>query len=93
MIKLTRTDGSSMDKAVKIIATSEWDGVDAEYKYLEIFFPGYTMQAQFLIEDGGHYYDHLVLMNSTGKKTDIWFDISSFFGKPVWISSNYLLSA
>jgi hypothetical protein len=84
MIIYKGNDGSSIKRAIKIIATSEWDGVDAEYNYLGKLFPGYTVQVQFLIEDSGHYYDLLVLINSTGKKTEVWFDITAFFGKPMW---------
>jgi hypothetical protein len=68
-------DGSSYEKA--IVAKS----VEAEYEWLKKNHPGYRMRMQALRKEGGKPFDVLSITTKDGKELDVFFDISSFFGK------------
>lgn len=72
-------DGSSREKAVIICgARHEEDGVAAEYAYIRKRFAGVVFLEQELIEQGGRYYDKLVLDTGRGQQR-LWFDCTDFF--------------
>ena len=86
MIKYTNGTGTNKRNAVKIIgAHGEFDGVDAEYRLLYLVFSiikkDWMVLQQELYLDRDRAYDRLVIEDSDGKVGDIWFDISSFFGR------------
>jgi tetratricopeptide (TPR) repeat protein len=68
-------DGSSFKKAV--IASS----IPMEYEWLREYFPGYKFYSQSLVFEGNKPYDILNIETIDGTKIDVYFDISSFFGK------------
>jgi hypothetical protein len=74
-------DGSSFEKAIVINEKSESKGVDAEYAWLRQNYPGYHMERQSLTFNNGKSYDILKIKTAEGKKKDVYFDISNFFGK------------
>lgn len=68
-------DGSSFAKA--IIAES----IPKEYEWLREYYPGCVFQMQSLVFHEGKPYDILHIETIDGVKKEIYFDISSFFGK------------
>ncbi|HTB06809.1 MAG TPA: hypothetical protein VK806_07630 [Bacteroidia bacterium] len=74
-------DGSSYNNAVIIKATNEGDGIDAEYKWLADHYPGYKTEGQSLNEHDKIPYDVLHIKTNDGQRKDVFFDISSYFGK------------
>ena len=75
-------DGSTMEKAVVIKGADEMTGVNAEYTYLTRRFPGYKMRQQGVSSKDKHSYDTLEFTTAKGEKKTIYFDITTFFGKP-----------
>jgi hypothetical protein len=74
-------DGSSFEKAVVIKEKSEMKGVSAEYAWLRKNYPGYKSNGQSLTPHGNKNYDVIHITTADGRKKDIYFDISNFFGK------------
>ena len=92
MITYTKGNGTSKQSAIKIIgARGEFDGVDAEYRFLYLIFSiikkDWTVLQQELYVEGDRAYDRLVVEDEDGKVSEVWFDISDFFGKPMGINS------
>ena len=86
MITYSKGNGTSKRSAIKIIgAKGEFDGVDAEYRFLYLIFSiinkDWTVLRQELYVEGGRAYDRLIIEDEDGRVGDIWFDISSFFGR------------
>ena len=61
------------------------DGVDAEYYLVtwifQILHKKWELLFQELIHDSKHSDDRLVLQDEDGKVSEIWFDITDFYGK------------
>lgn len=75
-------DGTSMENAVVIQAANESAGVQAEYRWLDLHFPGYKNQDQSLLNGkGGKVYDVINFTMPDGSKHSVYFDISGYFGK------------
>jgi uncharacterized protein YcfL len=68
-------DGLTMDRAVKA------KSIDFEYAWVEKRYPGSRVTGQVLLTKNRIPYDKLEVVTSDGKKIDLYFDISSFFGK------------
>ena len=86
MITYTKGNGTSKRSAIIISgAKGEFDGIDSEYKLVSLIFKiikkDWTLLQQGLYLEGGRAYDRLIIKDEDGKVSDIWFDISSFFGK------------
>ena len=85
-IKYVNGPGTNIGNAIKIIgAHGEIDGVDAEYELIELIFniirKKWTVPVQFLIAVGDRYYDRLEIKDEDDKVSDIFFDITQFFGR------------
>ena len=74
-------DGSSYENAVVIKEKTETKGVDAEYKWCAVNYPGYKRKMQALDNKGGKLYDVLTIVTADGTEKKVYFDISNFFGK------------
>ena len=68
-------DGSTFAKAVVV------GSVGAEYEWLRKNFPGHKVRSQRLMMHAGKPYDVLAITTRDGSERDVYFDISSFFGK------------
>jgi hypothetical protein len=68
-------DGLTIDRAVKA------KSVDFEYVWVEKRYPGSRVTGQVLLTRKRIPYDKLEIVTSDGRKIDVYFDISSFFGK------------
>ncbi len=74
-------DGSSVEAAVIILgATSEGDGVPAEYLWIDKAYPDADVEGQALLDDKGRVYD-LLTLTVDGKPVEVYFDITEYFGK------------
>lgn len=80
-VKFEGGDGSSMEKAVVIIAKDTESGVQAEYEYIRKHFPGSKVEGQKLLSKDGKSYDAIDITDAKGGKQTVYFDITSFFGK------------
>jgi hypothetical protein len=74
-------EGSSFETAVVIQEKSETTGVNAEYKWCAVHYPGYKSQMQALTNKNGKPYDILTIRTADGVVMKVYFDISNFFGK------------
>lgn len=66
-------------KAIKITATNEISGVDAEYDYLDNLLGDWKLVEQNVIVEE-KVYDVLVIETKNKLRT-FWFDITSFYGR------------
>ena len=82
MIKYKGGTGTSEQEAVVILgAESEFEGVDAEYDYLEDKYEQYELISQEFIDKGDKQYDVLNIQLLDGTRKVVWFNISNFYGK------------
>ena len=84
-IRFEGGDGSSKEAAIVILgALGESDGVESEYRYLDMLHGprpgGWNMLTQSLLGDQGKNYDALEIERS-GKRETVYFDITAYFGK------------
>jgi hypothetical protein len=76
-------DGSSIEQAIVITASSETQGIAAEREWVARNLPGWKMAGQALLHrPNGRSYDRLNLTGPNRAKKSIYFDITAFFGKP-----------
>ena len=82
MIKINGGNGSSKEKAIRIIgADNEWKGIDAEFNYIERKFGYFEIESQAFLDEGTKKYDRMKVVGVTGKKKELWFDITDYYGK------------
>lgn len=74
-------DGLSFERAIPIVAQNSVEGVPKEYEYLRRHYPGWRRTMQALLRHEGRTYDRLTIVSPAGETKDIYFDITSFFGK------------
>jgi hypothetical protein len=74
-------DGSSFEKAIVIQEITETKGVDAEYRWLSVNYPGYKRGSQALVSHEKIPYDILTVTTADGAERKFYFDISNYFGK------------
>lgn len=82
MIKYKGGNGTSEQEAVIILnVNNEFEGVDAEYDYMEDKYEQYELVSQEFIDKDDKQFDvlNIQLLDGTGKV--VWFDISGFYGK------------
>jgi tetratricopeptide (TPR) repeat protein len=68
-------DGSSFETAIIV------NSIPEEYQYLRENYPGHKFIMQSLVSHDGVPYDILQIKTSEGETLEIYFNISSFFGK------------
>ena len=74
-------DGSSPELAVDLSsAHTEFEGINAEKSWLAEHYPGATVESQALLM-GPPAMDLLKITLPSGGTRDVYFDISSYFGK------------
>jgi hypothetical protein len=74
-------DGLSFDSAVVIQAKNESEGVAAEYAWIRKNLSGASPAGQSLHQHAGKFYDVISVELNDGKSHDVYFEISSYFGK------------
>lgn len=80
-LKLRGGPGTSIETAFIIEgATDSSEGVMTEYVVLQKRYPGWKREMQTLRVKDGRTYD-VYIISKDGKTKEVWFDITSFFGK------------
>lgn len=83
--KITQADrfrgGVSFENAIVIRVEKEGPGVEEEYKWLTANYPGYAMIRKTQTSNAKKHYDIIKIRTKDGRERDIYFDITSFFGK------------
>ena len=74
--------GTSFSDAVVIMVESERAGLDEEYKWLSINYPGYALIRRSHVKRSSRHYDIIRIKTKQGDLKDIYFDSTSFWGKP-----------
>ncbi|MFX1589438.1 MAG: hypothetical protein ACFFC1_14895 [Promethearchaeota archaeon] len=80
MVKITGGNGTSLDDAIIISDCSHFEGIDHEYIVLKKRFGNYKLIKQSLIEESGRVYDFIEIQLEDGSKTEVYFEITDFFG-------------
>ena len=75
-------DGATTETAIIVPATNEFEGVDAEYGYIQDHYPGWQHSQQSLIQTSGKIFDRIEIVGPDGIRKTIYFDITGWFGKP-----------
>ena len=73
-------DGSSLERAVPILESTEAAGVAAERAWLAEHFPGARKLLGGLQADQGRHYDVVKLRLPDGTEATVYFDITAYFG-------------
>ena len=74
--------GAGFATAIVIPATNDGDGVKAEYEWIRENLPGSHSTGQSLAFQDGKPYDIVHVECANGEKMPVYFDVSSFYGKP-----------
>jgi len=79
-------DGMSIESAIKVLnANNSFDGVDAEYRYIEKKYGKKSIHWNFIsqeiIRHNQRNYDLIVLSDKKGNIINLYFDITDFYGK------------
>ena len=82
---VTRADkligGTSFSDAVVIMVQNERAGLDEEYKWLSINYPGYSLIRRTHMARSSRHYDIVRIKTKQGHLKDIYFDSTRFWGK------------
>ena len=82
MIQIKGGNGSNKEKAVIILgADNELKGIDAEFNYIERKVGYFDIESQNFLDEGDKKYDCMNVVGVTGKKKELWFDITDYYGK------------
>ncbi len=86
MVRYVERSGVSIEEAIIILdAKNKFEGVLAEYRYLETKFgkleKDWELDMQSFIKKDNKCYDKMDLRFPDGTRKTIFFDITSFFGK------------
>ena len=73
--------GTSFSNAVVIMVESERAGLDEEYKWLSINYPGYALVRRNQVKRSSRHYDIIRIKTKQGQVKDIYFDSTRFWGK------------
>ena|SRR5438309_1628076 len=73
--------GSSYATAIRVPAANERDGIRYERSYLASHYHGARFVGQRLGNHARHIYDIMTIVTAGGKQQDIYFDITSYFGR------------
>ena len=82
---ITRTDelmgGTSFSNPIVIMVQDERTGLDEEYKWLSINYPGYSLIRRTHVTRSSRHYDIVRIKTKQGHLKDIYFDSTRFSGK------------
>jgi hypothetical protein len=74
-------DGSSFEKAIVLNEKSTGAGIKAEYAWVKEKYPDSKVVKQALMHKGKRSYDVLTVQKAAGGTEEVYFDITSFYGK------------
>ena len=73
--------GTSLSDPVVIMVENERTGLDEEYKWLSINYPGYSLVRRSHVTRSSKHYDIVRIKTKQGHLKDIYFDSTRFWGK------------
>ncbi len=73
--------GTSFSDPVVIMVENERTGLDEEYKWLSINYPGYSLVRRTHTTRSSRHYDVVRIKTKQGHLKDIYFDSTRFWGK------------
>jgi len=74
-------DGSSIETAVIIKAPNNYLGVRGEFDWIKKNRPGWKLETQSVLKGGGKVYDKMYFITPDGQRTNLFFDVTDFYGK------------
>lgn len=74
-------DGSSVETAVIIKAPNNYLGVRGEFDWIKRNCPGWKLEVQSVLKGGGKIYDKMYFITPEGRRTNLFFDVTDFYGK------------
>ena len=80
-VPIDERDGSSFEKAIVLNEKSTGAGIKAEYAWVKEKYPDSKVVKQALIHKGKKSYDMLTVQKADGGTEEVYFDITSFYGK------------
>jgi hypothetical protein len=82
VIQIKGGNGSTKEKAIRIVgADTELKGIDAEFNYIERKVGYFEIESQAFLDEGTKKYDRMKVVGITGKKKELWFDITDYYGE------------
>ena len=82
MISYKGGNGTTKQDATIILgASSEPEGIDAEYDYLESKYGEFELLSQEFIGEADRQYDLLRIQLPDGTEKEVFFDLTDFYGK------------
>ena len=82
---VTRSDmligGTSYNNPIVIMVQDERTGLDEEYKWLSINYPGYALVRRTHVTRSSRHFDIVRIKTKQGNLKDIYFDSTRFWGK------------
>jgi hypothetical protein len=60
------------------------EGISAEEEYIAKAYPGWKKTLQAIVSKDGRHYDVITIVGPGGAKKDIYFDITNWFGAPLF---------
>ena len=73
--------GTSFGNPIVIMVQDERTGLDEEYKWLSINYPGYSLIRRSHVTRSSKHYDIVRIKTKQGQLKDIYFDSTRFWGK------------
>jgi hypothetical protein len=73
--------GTSFSDPVVIMVQDERTGLDEEYKWLSVNYPGYSLVRRTHTTRSSRHYDIVRIKTKQGHLKDIYFDSTRFWGK------------
>ena len=81
LMLLNKDDGLEKDNAIVILGCpTKKIGIEFAYETLEKLYPGYKLICHSLIHEADKVFD-VIKISCSGNEHDVWFDISSFYGR------------
>ena len=74
-------DGSTFEAAIVVVAPNEAVGISAEYTLLRHKYEISERPSQALIRKNGKSYDVMNVVDTSGGKHTVIFDVTAFYGK------------
>jgi hypothetical protein len=74
-------DGSSIETAVIIKAPNNYLGIRAELDWIKRNCPGWKLDKQSVLKGGGKVYDKMYFLKPDSQRTNLFFDVTDFYGK------------
>ena len=79
-VSTAERDGTSMERAVAIMESTEPAGVRAQKAWIAERYPAARKKLSGIQSENGRHYDVVVLVLPDGTEKTLYFDITAYFG-------------